>query len=340
MFRDIVLQDTTAAEWPQIRARIDRRVMSSMGTFPEARVEPGVEVLDAYEKYGLRHVKVRYPVMPGEQGLAVIVLPDGADEKRPAPAVLTIHGTNPEKGKWGMLDPEGPKYRAYAIDLARRGFVTVSADQFCFGELLTRGETLDPDALRERYQNAMAQFAERFPDWSLDGKRLWDHQRLLDALETLPYIAKRGFGAIGNSLGGRTVMYLAALETRITVAVPSCGISPNLTNVWRSVPSKREWKLSPNWEAYFLRNGGQMLFDYQDMIALTAPRALLVLEPYTDGLNTYMDANFNCYVRGQKAYSLIGKPECFATITHGDGHGIPPDVREFAYRWFERFLGK
>jgi len=340
MFRDIVLQDTTAEEWPPLRERIYRRVMSSMGTFPDVRVEPGVEVLEEYEKYGLRHVKVRFPVMPGEQGLAVIVLPDGVSEDKPAPAVLTIHGTSPERGKWGMLDLEGPKYRAYAIDLARRGFVTVSADQFCFGELLTQGEDIDRDVLRERYQNRMRSFAERWPDWSLDGKRLSDHQRLLDALETVPYIRQGGFGAIGNSLGGRTVMYLAALEQRITAAVPSCGISPNLTNVWRSVPSKREWKLSPKWEEHFLRNGGQMLFDYQDMIALTAPRALLVLEPYNDALNTHMDANFNCYVRGQKAYSLVGKPESFATLTHGDGHGIPPDVREFAYRWFDRFLAK
>jgi hypothetical protein len=83
---------------------------------------------------------------------------------------------------------------------------------------------------------------------------------------------------------------------------------------------------------------GTMLYDYQDMIALCAPRPLLLLEPFNDPYNPYPDANFQCYVRGQRAYALLGKPECFCTLTHGDGHDTVDDVRDFAYRWIERWL--
>jgi hypothetical protein len=34
----------------------------------------------------------------------------------------------------------------------------------------------------------------------------------------------------------------------------------------------------------------------------------------------------------------LGKPECFCTLNHGDGHAISPDACELAYRWFERWL--
>jgi len=43
-------------------------------------------------------------------------------------------------------------------------------------------------------------------------------------------------------------------------------------------------------------------------------------------------------VAGQLAYELLGKAECFCTMTHGDGHDTVADVRDFAYRWFERWL--
>jgi hypothetical protein len=74
------------------------------------------------------------------------------------------------------------------------------------------------------------------------------------------------------------------------------------------------------------------------MIALCAPRPLLVLEPFNDNYNPYIDANFQCYVKGQRAYQLLGKPECFCTLTHGDGHDTTEHVRDFVYRWFERWL--
>jgi dienelactone hydrolase len=328
MFRDVVSQDTRPEEWPAVRERIYARVMASMGTTPEVKVEPGYEVVSEYEKYGLRHRKIRYRSMPDEYGLAVVVLPEGVSEANPAPAVVVCHGTDVVNGKYGVLDLERPN-RAYAIELAQRGFVTVSPDCYEFGELLTHGKTLPYEEARKLYVESAARFAEKYPAWSLDGRRVWDHQRLLDALDASGFVHPRKYGIIGNSLGGRTAIFLAALEERIAAGVPSCGISPNLTNIYRSGPESRE---------RLQRTGGHMVYDYQDMIALCAPRPLLVLEPFNDNYNPYIDANFQCYVKGQRAYQLLGKPECFCTLTHGDGHDTTEHVRDFVYRWFERWL--
>ena len=338
MFRDVVLQDTRPEEWPGIRERIHARVMGSMGTPPHLVVEPRYEVLEEYERYGLRHRKIRYRVMPQEWGLAVIVLPEGVDEASPAHAVVVCHGTYGGKlGKSGPLTVDGPEC-AYAIELARRGFVTATPDSYEFGERLTHGEDVPEDEIGRRYVESMVRFQQEQPEWSLDGRRLWEHQRLLDVLDGLPFVRPRAYGVMGNSLGGRMTIFLAAFDERIAAAVPSTGISPNLTNVYRLTSGHPASRASPLWIEHFLASGGHMLYEYQDMIALCAPRPLLVLEPFNDAYNPYIAANFQCYVAGQRAYALLGKPECFCTLNHGDGHATLDDVREFAYRWLVRWL--
>lgn len=267
----------------------------------------------------------------------MIALPEGADRGRSAPAVVVCHGTDAERGKDSLLSLDRPE-RAYAIELAQRGFVAAVPDCYQFGELLTHGQDLPPQEIQRRYVESMARFLREHPEWSLDGRRIWDHQRLLNVLNRMDFVRPDGYGVMGNSLGGRTAIFLAALDERISAAVPSCGISPNLTNVYRTVSGDPATKMSPKWIEHFLQSGGRMMYDYQDMIALCAPRPLLVIEPFNDNYNPYVEANFECYVAGQRVYGLLGKPERFCTLTHGDGHNTTEDVRDFAYRWFKRWL--
>jgi dienelactone hydrolase len=339
MFRDVVLQDTRPDEWPGIRERIYARIMDCMGTAPDIAVEPDYEVVEEYEKFGLRHRKIRYRIFPDQYIPAVVVLPDGVDEAHPAPAVVACHGTDAINGKYNVLSLDERPRRAYGIELAQRGFVTAAADNYEFGERLTKGEDLPHDEIINRYNAAQARFHDIYPEWSLDGLRLWEWQRLLDALATMPLVrAEGGFGVIGNSLGGRSAIFLAAFDERIAAAVPSTGVSPNLTNVYRTPSGRGAPGSSRGWIDRTRGAAGKMLYDYQDMIALCAPRPLMLLEPYNDAYNPYPAANFECYVKGQRAYALLGKPECFVTLIHGDGHDTVDDVRDFAYRWFERWL--
>src|SRR5690242_4027830 len=104
MLPDIILQDTRPEEWPEIRAKIFKRVKTSMGTAPEVSAKPRFEVLLEYEKYGLKHQKIRHEVLPGEHGLAVIVHPKGCSARNPVPAVMICHGTYGwQYGKYGPL---------------------------------------------------------------------------------------------------------------------------------------------------------------------------------------------------------------------------------------------
>jgi len=325
MIGDVILPSTTADDWPRIREEILGRILASMGTEPEGigDAEARFEELERFERDGLTHIRLRYHVVDDAWTEAIVILPEGGGKSPPAPAVLTIHGTDYQRGKLGVIDPERPR-RNYGGELARRGYVTLSADQFGFG-------TTYHDRPQREHVDA---FFEAYPDWSLDGRRLWDHKRALDVLEKLPYVSDT-FGAIGNSLGGRAVMYLAALDERIAAAVSSTGISPNATNVFRSCTIQTE--LSPPLSAAISRDG-KIPWDYHEMIALCAPRALLALEPYNDTENPDVLPSFECLHRASGVYRLLGHPERLTMVCHGEGHDTPDDLREFAYRWLDRFL--
>lgn len=144
------------------------------------------------------------------------------------------------------LDPETCPNRCYGIELAQRGFATCSLDLFGFGEWEVRGR---------KSAELQKEFYRDFPNWSLDGVQVRLHRMAIDWLTTLPDYCFGTFGAIGNSLGGRVSVYLAAFEERLTAAVVSCGISPNLTNVYRNYPGGAQPELSPRLNAAMVSCG-------------------------------------------------------------------------------------
>ncbi len=327
MIGSVVLPGTTPEQWPDIRREIHERIARTLGTPPaDARTRPAeYEEIERYEKHGLTHVLFRYHVVADEWHEGVCVLPEGGESALPAPAVLCIHGTNREQAKYSMIDPEGTPHRAYGIELARRGYVTVSVDQLGFGA--QRGDRSQPQVYEDLYK--------KYPDWSVDDRHLLDHQRALDVMEKLDFISGESFGVIGNSLGGRGVMYLTAMDERIVAAVSSTGISPHFRNIVRHVTTPGVRLLTLTDPAEPVRRSP---WDYHELIALCAPRALLALESHVDRCNPDCWPGMQCFYHASEVYKLLGHPECLTMITHGEGHDTPPALREFAYVWLDRFL--
>ena len=181
------------------------------------------------------------------------------------------------------------------------------------------------------------EFYRDFPNWSLDGVQVRLHRMAIDWLTTLPDYCFGTFGAIGNSLGGRVSVYLAAFEERLTAAVVSCGISPNLTNVYRNYPGGAQPELSPRLNAAMV-SCGKPPWEYQELLALAAPRALCVVEPFNDPYNPLPFAGMECFDRALRLWELAGVPERAAILYHGMGHDVPPAIRHFAYEFLEAHL--
>lgn len=327
MIGSIILPDTKKEEWDILRQRILSRVLETFGTPPAEilSLKDDYEEIERYENYGLEHVRIRYHVLDDEWNEAIFVLPENLKHQKCAPAVITIHGTNGKIGKNGMLNPEVYPRRGYGIELAKRGFVTVSPDQFGFGESI---RLTHPEELYR-------EFFLKYPNWSLTGRRLLGHIRLLDILDRMDFIQKGGYGVMGNSLGGSAALYLTSMDPRIAAAVVSAGVSPKITNVYRNLNTGR--LLNPAVSAAIERNG-KIPWDMHEIIALCAPKAVMLIEPFNDPYNPYALPTLECVNSASEVYKLLEHPDRLSLYLHGDGHDTVDDVRSMAYNWLTRFL--
>ena len=321
----VITHRTAKEDWPGIRVSIRSTVLESLG-LSESELAPvcnAFEEVERYTAHGFEHIKLCYHVVGNEWSSGILVLPKDLTAK--PHAILTIHGTNGTIGKYGMLDPDGTPNRAYAIELAQRGFVTFSPDQYGFGEGM-----LNPE-VRENFDS----YYTRCPNGSLTGRRLLGDIRALDVLDQLDYISHDGYGVMGNSLGGHAAFYVAALDERIQSAVLSTGVSPRITNVYRNL------RKDPPYEPAINRataETGHPPWEYNEMLALCAPRAVLCLEPINDPYNPYTSATIACIQSAWEVYSLLDATANLSMYIHGDGHDTVPDVRRFAYDWLAKHL--
>jgi dienelactone hydrolase len=154
---------------------------------------------------------------------------------------------------------------------ARRGFVAIAP--------ATRGlanELLVPDPKgRHGKRPCRAQLIHcllggRTPT----AERVWDMQRILDWAEKQPEVDPQRIVMTGNSGGGVLTAYTAAIDPRVTVAIPSCSFT--------SVASEEGYIfhcdccLVPG-----LRNWG----GWKELAGLIAPRHLLLVHGVKDGLH-------------------------------------------------------
>ncbi|KUK77515.1 MAG: Dipeptidyl aminopeptidase/acylaminoacyl-peptidase [Proteiniphilum acetatigenes] len=152
-----------------------------------------------YEKY-VRY-SINFEVAPSEKVFAYLYRPK--NKSILSPAMLALHGTGIE-GKKIIDDVTSIKNRAYAKELAERGYVVISPDYPSMGEL-------------ENYD-----FANDCYD-SGTMKGIFNHISCVDLLQSLPYVDNKRIGVIGHSLGGHNALFVAAFDPRIKVIVSSCG---------------------------------------------------------------------------------------------------------------------
>jgi dienelactone hydrolase len=324
---DVILPDTNREDWPKIRETLERKILSTFGDpgGPLPSDSPKVTELERYEKHGVQHIKLKYHVIGDEWNEAIIALPP-KERRLPAPAVLVIHGSNGALGKNQVLDPTVGPDGPYAIELSQRGFVTISIDQFGFGA------TIAKIAQKDLY----AEFYKRHPAWTLDGRRLLEQKRALDVLEKQKEIIPGAIGIIGHSLGGRAVTHLAALDKRVRATAISAGISPNCTNTYRRITWSEPQ--NPILSKAIQTTYGKCPWEYQEMLSLCAPRALLAMEPWNDDYNPDVSVTFECLMRASKVYKLLGAADNLSVIAHGEGHATGDMLREYAYEWLNRHL--
>jgi len=233
-----------------------------------------------------------------------------------SPAVLCLHQTT----KIGKGEPSGLGGLAnlhYALELAERGYVTLAPDYPNFGE-----HVFDP------YKAGYA---------SGTMKAIWDNMRAVDLLQSLPEVDPERIGCIGHSLGGHNTMYTAAFDERIKVMVSSCGFNAfgkyyggNLTG-WSGTT------YMPRIASVYGKSPAKMPFDFHEVVAAFAPRPFLTNSPLRDG-NFEVSGVQDVIAAALPVYELLGAKEKLVALYPDAGHDFPPDVRQRAYEWLDRWL--
>jgi hypothetical protein len=314
----------TIADWQKRRAEIVRGMETVMGRLPgrEKRCPLDLRVEDETDCGS--HVRrfITYASEPGCRTPAYLLIPHSAF-RNPRSAILCLHPTDNAVGHKVVVGLGGKPNRQYAAELAERGFVTLAPSY----PLLANYQ---PDIRALGWESGTL-------------KAVWDNQRGLDLLESLPFVKRGAFGAIGHSLGGHNSVYTAVFDDRIKVIVSSCGLDSYLdyysergTAVWQPEKGWCQLRYMPRLADYAGRLE-EIPFDFHELIGALAPRVCFIIAPLKDG-NFKWDSVDRVVAAASQAYRLHGRPD-HLIVEHPDcDHDFPDAMREKAYGLFAQHL--
>src|SRR5438093_5575297 len=311
-------------DWSKRRAEIVRRMEEVMGTLPgkdkRCPLDPKIEEEVDCGNYVRR--LLTYASEPGSRVPAYLLIPKSVlDGKHKAPAILCLHQTHP-LGQKVVVGLGNSPNDEYGVELARRGYV-------CLAPPYPLLANYNPDLKALGYQSGTM-------------KAIWNNVRGLDLLESLPFVKRGKFGAIGHSLGGHNSIFTAVFDQRIKIIVSSCGFDsfPDYyggdPEVWKPERGWCQTRYMPKLTQYAGRLN-EIPFDFHELIGALAPRQVFVNAPLGD--TNFKWRSVDAIARAAKpVFELYHVPQNFR-VEHPDcGHLFPPEMREIAYRLFDETL--
>lgn len=323
--RGVVRRVRTRAEWMRRRAEIVAAMHRVMGPLPgpDRRVPLDVRIDSETDCGTYVRRLLTYASEPGARTPAWLLVPKrlltGGNAAR---AILCLHPTDDTIGHDVVVGLGGRANRAYAAELAERGFVTLSPSY----PLLA---SYQPDVRALGYVSGTM-------------KAIWDNVRGLDLLESLPFVARGGVGAIGHSLGGHNAVYTAVLDERITAVVSSCGLDLYVDyyggdpKVWQPEKGWCQLRYMPRLLDYAGRLEA-IPFDFAELVGALAPRACFISAPLRDANFKWTSVD-KIAAAARPVYALLGHPGALV-VEHPDSeHDFPEATRQAAYALLTRAL--
>jgi dienelactone hydrolase len=300
-------------QWQKRRAEIVRGMQQIMGPLPSKRVPLDMRVEEETDAGPHIRKLITYAADAGERVPAYLLVPKSLKDGR-GRGVLCLHPTDDKIGHKVVVGLGGRPNRQYAAELADRGYVTLAPSY----------------PLLANYQPNLKTLGYR----SGTMKAVWDNIRGLDLLESLPFVKKAGFGAIGHSLGGHNSVYTAVFEPRIQAVVSSCGLDSYVDYKNGDIRGWTSERYMPALLAY--RDKLEAIpFDFHEMIGALAPRVCFLSAPTGD--DNFKAASVDRIAEAaMNVYKLYGKPENLIVRHPETGHDFPDEMRELAYALFDR----
>lgn len=207
--------------------------------------------------------------------------------------------------------------------LVKRGFAVLTFDQIGFG-------TRVRDASR---------FYQRYPAWSLMGKMLADTRSAIDAAAALDSIDPNRIYLLGYALGAKVALLAAATDDRVRAIASICGVDPlRLDTADRGVEGIRHYShlhgLLPRL-GFFAGHEERVPFDYDEVLALIAPKHVLVVAPTLDRYARIGDVRREVDA-AREVYRRTRQEAALELRTPRDFNRFPLRLQEEVFDWLER----
>lgn len=314
----------TPVDWARRRKAILDYWRGVIGSWPSLIDKPVIEYKSKERRGNFMQHHVSVEIAPDKQMVdGYILVPDGDG---PFPAVLVVY-YDAETGV-GL----GKDYRDFALQLTRRGFVTMSigTPEFC--------------SLNPPYRPLLKQ-TEGKPTWQPMSALGYVAANCCNALANLKQVDAERIGVVGHSYGGKWAMFASCLYEKFACAVwsdPGIVFDEKRANVnywepWylgfesdaqreRGIPSEK----NPRTGAYKkLMAEGR---DLHELHALMAPRPFLVSGGSEDPPERWRALNH--VVAVNKVLGFTNR----VAMSNRPAHSPTAEANEQVYQFFERFL--
>jgi dienelactone hydrolase len=313
--------------WETERKKIRAQTWELLGKLPPRPKAPAVEILSREERGDYILEKFRFDNGAGSTVPGYLLLPTSSSGKAPAILYCHWHGGEYDIGKEELFqakhtpEPPGPAF-------AKRGYVVLGIDAYCFGERNGRG----PGGPAEK-GSAGEMSASKFNLWV--GRTLWgmivrDDLMALDYLASRPEVDPKRIGVMGMSMGATRAWWLMALDERIKTGVPICCLTRYRNLIEHEL-------LKAHGIYYFVPN---LLnhFDTEAIVALIAPRPVLFLDGDQDGTSP-VDGIHAIEEAVRPVYRLYGKEAEFQSLVYaGQGHVYTQEMWQKTLAWMDEQL--
>jgi dienelactone hydrolase len=257
-----------------------------IGKLPKATLPLNPRTRLAYDTLKWKGYEVVFDVNEDVIAFGILLVPNDIRPGERRPVVVCQHGLEGRPSV--VVDPSNnrPPYNAFGARLADRGFVVYAPQNpYIFGnrfrQLVRKANPLGLSL----YSFIVAQ-----------------HDRILDWLETLPFVDDRRIAYYGLSYGGKVAMRIPAILTRYCLSICSGDFNEW---VWKNVNLlwPGSYMFTNEYDMYEFDLGHT--FNYAEMAALIAPRPFMVERGHADtvGLDEYVAFE---YAKVRRLYARLG----------------------------------
>jgi dienelactone hydrolase len=316
---DGLLVDIQSPEaWQGKREAIRKNILWALGELPPKSRRANVELTDI-RSFSSTLDKAELPIEGKLVGHLTYPAHAAKNTAEKLPVVIYLHAYLDVCGyawsaEYGWATSVGER-------LAQKGFLAVEYDQFGYGA---------------RNHDSGHEFYEANPRQSAMGVMVQDLRSMIDALCELPVVDPKRIMVAGFSLGATVALYAAALDERIAAVASTSGFaSMRLDRHGQATEGLMRYShLRPTLPrlGHFVGNEKRVPYDFHEIIALIAPRPVLIVAPRLDQDFFFEDVQA-CYTAASAVYKLLDAEDRLRLESPDDFNRYPPHYQHLVNNW-------